>query len=77
MRFSEKLLKYIEGKKAQLQRGVEVTEQLKAERLRKKFVKIEELGPGSIRYGMAHKQNPLDFMHDVYDKRKAKRKDKE
>jgi hypothetical protein len=67
MSWKDKLNKYVEAKREQLQRGVNVTEQMKAERLRK-------LEPGTIRYGLAHKQSVKNFMKDAYIRRKSLRK---
>ena len=58
----------------QMKRGRVVTEQKKAERLRKKSSKVQYLEPGTIRYGLSHKQNPLDLMKDVKQRREEKRK---
>jgi hypothetical protein len=68
MGWKDKLKGVVEAKKAQLRRGVEVSEQMRAERLRR-------LRPGTMRYGLAHKQKVGDFMKDAYDRRKAKRED--
>ena len=76
MNLKDKLKEYIDAKKEQLQRGVEVTRQMKAEKLRKKYEKISNYEPGTFRYGLAHKQKTLDFMRDCYEKRKEKRKEK-
>lgn len=58
----------------QMNRGRVVTEQKRAERMRKKSEKAKYYEPGTIRYGLAHKQNPLDLMKDVKQRRKEKRK---
>lgn len=76
MGWKDKLKGVVEAKKAQMRRGVEVSEQMRAERLRKKMDRINDLGPGTIRYGLAHKQRVGDFTKDVYDRRKAKREDR-
>jgi len=77
MKFTEKLSKFIEDKQKKIQKGINVSEQLKAERQRKKKEEAKILGPGTFRYGLVYKQNPLDFMKDVYDRRKEKRNQKE
>jgi len=76
MSLENKLRKYIDAKKKQIHKGRMVTEQLKAERLRKKQKKIESYEPGTFHYGILHKQKTLDFMRDVYEKRKKKREEK-
>jgi hypothetical protein len=57
-----------------IQRGRVVTEQMKAEKLRKKSEKIRYLEPGTIRYGLVHRQGVTDLMRDAYERRKSKRK---
>ena len=56
-----------------MDRGIKVTEQMKAEKLRKKIKQAEDSGPGTIRYGLVHKQSVKDFMKDAYDRRKTMR----
>lgn len=70
-RLQEKKKKMLE----QMQRGREVTEQKRADRLRKRSEKARLYEPGTFRYGLTHKQNPLDFMKDVKKRREEKRKD--
>jgi hypothetical protein len=55
-------------------RGMVRTEQIRAERLREKQEKAEYLEPGTFRYGLLHRQNPLDFMSDVKKRRENKRR---
>ena len=76
MKLSERLSRFIEGKQAQIQKGIKVTEQMKAEKERKKLKKAESCGPGSFRYGLAYRQNPMDFMKDVAERRKRERENK-
>ena len=70
MSFNDKIKKYIENKKLQMQQGLVVTQQMKAEKQRKKLKKMEQYKPGTFRYGIAMKQSTRDFMRDVYEKRK-------
>ena len=58
----------------QMKRGRVVTEQKRAARLRKKSSKVQYHEPGTIGYGLMHKQNPLDLMKDVKQRREEKRK---
>jgi len=44
------------------------SEQQRAAKIRNRI-----LEPGSISYGLHHKQNPLDFMNDVIESRRNKR----
>lgn len=64
----------------QMQRGRVVTEQMRSERQRKRIQKKIQNSklaePGTIKYGLAYKQNPLDFMHDAYEIRKQKREER-
>ena len=72
----KKIKQYIKSKKDQMQRGIKVTQQMQAEKMRRKLQKQKYLEPGSIRYGLAFKQNPLDLMNDVKEKRKQRREEK-
>jgi predicted nuclease with TOPRIM domain len=69
-KWKEKLQKKKEELQAQMQRGREKTEQMKAEKMRK----AKSYKPGTFRYGLHHKQNPLDFMKDVKERRKNRSK---
>ena len=73
----EKMKKKKKELSDQMQRGREVTEQMKAEKLRKKGKKIASLEPGTFRYGIMHKQGMLEFMEDVKRRRKEKREEQE
>ena len=57
----------------QIQRGREVTEQMKADKYRRKCERIKYLEPGTIRYGLVHRQGVMDLMKDAYERRKSKR----
>lgn len=76
MSIKDSLKRFIDSKKEQMQRGMVVTQQMKAEKLRKKNKKIKTYEPGTIRYGLTHKQKTISFMRDVYEKRKNKREEK-
>ena len=71
----EKLKKYIQSKREQMQRGLEVTQQMKAEKQRRKLQRMKYYEPGTMRYGLAYKQNPVEFMEDVKKRRKQKREE--
>ena len=73
MKTLDKLKKKKKELKEQMQRGREISQQKKAERMRKKHM----AEPGTIRYGLAHKQNPLEFMKEAHERRKSKRKQKD
>jgi len=77
MSWIEKIKKKKKELSDQMQRGREVTEQMKAERLRKKGKRMSRYEPGTIRYGIAHKQSPIELMGDAYQRRKEKREEKE
>ena len=72
-----KIRDWINARRMEIQRGKEVTAQMKAERLRKKMSKRTMYEPGTIRYGMVHRQGPLELMEDVKRRRKQKREEKE
>ena len=77
MAWKDKLKNYVEAKQAQMRRGIEVTEQMKAEKLRKRMMRVDDLGPGTIRYGLAHKQSVGEFMRDALERRRSMRKAKQ
>ena len=58
------------------EKGIIKTEQMKAEKLRKKDKQKTMYEPGTIRYGLAHKQNPIDMMGDMKRRRERKRDEK-
>jgi len=72
-----KLLERLQEKKhkmqEQMQRGRIRTEQMKADRLRKQKL----LEPGTIRYGLFHRQGVGNLMRDALERRRSKRKEKE
>lgn len=57
----------------QIQRGRVVTEQMKAEKVRKKLKKVKLYEPGTFRFGLHYRQNIGSFMKDVKERRKRKR----
>ena len=74
----KRLLEKLERKKLelqqQMQKGREVTEQMKADKIRKKHEKSKHFEPGTFRYGLFHRQGVLDFMKDVKERREQKQK---
>ena len=69
------ILKY----RMQYQRGKKITEQMKAERLRKKQNSLIDAKPGAvttIRRGLFTRANPLDVMKEEYARRKHERDNK-
>jgi hypothetical protein len=58
-------------------RGLERTEQIRAEKLRKKQQRAKYYEPGTIRYGLFYKQNPLDLMKEAKERRRQKREEKD
>jgi len=72
----ERLKAWIKQRKHELQRGIEITQQQKAEKQRKKLRKAMESKPGSIRYGLATKQSPSEFMKELYEIKKQAREEK-
>jgi len=83
MSCGERLRKKLEEQRKKMQelkqRGIERTEQQKAEKLRKKQNKMVNMKPGArkaIIEGVALKKNPLDVMKDEYERRKYERKQK-
>lgn len=79
MTIKDKLNNFILKKQMQVQRGREITEQMKAERIRKKQNRLINAKPGAItaiRSGLVTHANPLDVMREEYDRRKYERKNK-
>lgn len=77
MSLKDKLERKKQELKDRMQRGREVTEQMKAERMRKKQDKTKYLQPGTFRYGLHHRQSITGFMEDVKERRRQKREEKE
>lgn len=61
---------WVAKRKADYQRGLEITLERRLERQKKK---MEQMTPGTIQYGMMMKQKPLEVMRDAYELRKRKR----
>ena len=76
MSLLERLQKKKQSMQKQIQRGREVTEQLRADKLRKKKEKAKSFEPGTFRYGLHHRQSIGGFMEDVKERRKNKRNQK-
>ena len=75
MKALEKLKKKKKKMQEQLQRGRVVTEQMKADKLRRKGKRMSMYEPGTVRYGLAHKQGPFELMEDAKQRRKQKREE--
>lgn len=63
----------------QMERGRKVTEQMKAEKLRKKTNKRINMKPGArqaIVHGMTMKKSPMDVMREEYERRRYEREQK-
>lgn len=71
-----RIKKYIDAKKCQMQRGIEVSRQMHDEKQRRKLEKMRTVEPGTVKYGLYHRQNPWDLMKDEYNRRKQERKKK-
>ena len=79
MSLKDKLLKKKKDMQEQMQRGRIVTEQMRAEKLRKKQNKYKDMKPGArkaIHDGMVMRKSPLDVMRDEYSRRKYEREQK-
>ena len=77
MSWVDKLKKKKQSLKDQYNRGKVVTEQIRADKLRKRKQKMGALEPGMVRYGLTVKQHPVDFMKDSLERRQRKRKEKQ
>lgn len=74
-----KLKNFIAKQQAKIEKGKEVTQQMKAEKLRKKMNKLADTKPGAVttmRKGIMAKQSPIDVMKEEYSRRKYKREKK-
>ena len=78
-----KLLDRLKEKKrkmlAQMERGRVVTEQMKADRKRKKMDNLIHMKPGArqaITHGLMMKKNPMNVMKEEYSRRQYERKQK-
>lgn len=74
-----KLKDFIKAKQAQIQKGKEVTQQMKAEKLRKKMNKLADAKPGAvtaIRQGLATRSSVKDVMKQELERRKYERNPK-
>lgn len=79
MKLKERLLEKKHKLLEQYQRGKVVTEQMKAEKLRRKSNKLSSMKPGArkaITEGLALKKKPLSVMRDEYERRKKAREEK-
>jgi len=68
---------WINQRRAEIKRGKIELEKDRAERLRKKRKRVASIEPGTIRYGLAYKQNPLELMRDAKERRETRRKEKQ
>ena len=76
MNWLDKLKKKKQKMQEQMQRGRIVTEQMKADKLRKKGKRISIYEPGTIRFALIHRQSPSELMEDVKCRRKEKRENR-
>jgi len=79
MKIGERLKKKKQKMLDQMQRGREVTEQMKAEKKRKKIHKFKHMKPGAkraITEGLILRKNPMSVMREEYDRRKYNRTSK-
>lgn len=79
MSIKKKLLKKKKDMQEQMQRGRIVTEQMRAEKLRRKQNKYANMKPGArkaIHDGLVMRKSPLDVMKDEYSRRKFEREQK-
>ncbi len=63
----------------QFERGKQVTEQMRAEKLRKHHQRIVDMKPGAGRAiveGLSMRKKPLDVMREEYERRKRFREEK-
>lgn len=74
-----KLKDFIAKYQAQIQKGKEVTQQMKAEKLRKKMNRLTDAKPGAattMRKGIMTHQSPIEVMKEEHSRRKYERNQK-
>ena len=79
MKILERLKDKKKSMKDQMQRGRVVTEQMRAEKLRKKNNKRINMKPGprqAIVHGIAMKKSPMDVMREELSRRRFEREQK-
>ena len=79
MSLKDRLLKKKQEMLDQMQRGRERTEQMRAEKLRRKANRLSSMKPGARRAiieGVAMKKKPLDVMREEYSRRRFERENK-
>ena len=79
MKTLERLKEKKRKMQAQMKKGLEVTEQMRAEKKRKKLNKLVHMKPGArqaIVHGMMAKKTPMEVMREEYDRRKSEREKK-
>jgi len=79
MKTLERLKAKKKSMQEQMQRGRVVTEQMRAERKRKKINKLINMKPGArkaISDGIVLRKSPLDVMREEYDRRRFEREQK-
>jgi len=75
----DKLLKKKQKMREQIRKGREISEQQKAERIRKKIKRFEELKPGTrktMTEGLIMRKKPWQVMREEYRRRKFEREKK-
>ena len=79
MKLMEKLNAKRSKMQKQMRKGMEVTEQMKAEKKRKRLNKMVNMKPGAkqaIVHGIAMKKKPLEVMREELDRRRFEREQK-
>ena len=79
MKLMEKLNAKRSKMQKQMRKGMEITEQMKAEKKRKRLNKMVNMKPGAkqaIVHGIAMKKKPLEVMREELDRRRFEREQK-
>ena len=79
MKLLDKLKDKKKSMQAQMQRGREVTGQMKADKMRKKMDNLIHMKPGArqaITHGLMMRKKPLDVMKEEYSRRLYEREQK-
>ena len=79
MRLLDRLNEKKQKLQDQMKRGLEVTQQMKDEKKRKKMNNLLHMKPGArqaIVHGMALKKHPMDVMREEYERRRYEREQK-
>ena len=77
MTLKDRIRQWVYRRQKEVERGRVVIEKDRAKKERAKLQKARYYEPGTIKYGLANKQNPAEVMQDAYQRRKRLREEKQ